>query len=100
MAYRYKHLENKSCHLLKIHIRDIELHYALTSGSFKKAVMTTQNTSVIYAPRPCRIEGFEWLSQLTRTITVEKGVEVITTWDFEYKNCDIVIRVLATGETA
>lgn len=44
MGGKGKPLENKSCHLLKIHIRDIELHHALTLGSFKKAVMTHKQT--------------------------------------------------------
>lgn len=44
MAYRYKHLVNKSYHLLKIHFCDIESRHAPTSGSFKKAVMAHKQT--------------------------------------------------------
>ena len=49
-------------------------------------------TAAQYSKRLHESEGFDWLSQKTRTLTVKSGVEVITKWDFEHKNCDVEIQ--------
>jgi hypothetical protein len=41
--------------------------------------------------RPNQVEGMEWLSGRTRSLSVKSGVNLVVTWDFDGKNCDVVI---------